>query len=211
MLMNGQLKRTIWSENKSTENRWVKNIHFPLDISYHVDRNVYDPHTRNETTRLEDKLIRVNNYTLVYNNSATTTTTYTTSYESCINQCRRIINWVNWKMIFFFCFLRSFVCYSCDKKSLWTRLMRYMNYRPGWWALYFFYCSIPVSIYVWYLCRRCNEVYNCQNCNTRPWPSYARSVVLIFYEWLSIAINSKSINFNSLTTSHFVYSIVVVC
>lgn len=41
--------------------------------------------------------------------------------------------------------------------------MRYMNYKPGWWAVYFFYCSIPVAIYVWYLCRRCEEVFPTKN------------------------------------------------
>lgn len=35
--------------------------------------------------------------------------------------------------------------------------MRHMNYKPGYYLTYFIYCMIPVSIYVWYLCRRRNE------------------------------------------------------
>lgn len=41
---------------------------------------------------------------------------------------------------------------------MWQRAMRYMNYKPGWWALYFVYCSIPISLYVWYLTRRSKDV-----------------------------------------------------
>lgn len=37
--------------------------------------------------------------------------------------------------------------------------MKSMNYKPGWWALYFLYILIPVSAYVWYLCRQVKEVY----------------------------------------------------
>lgn len=42
--------------------------------------------------------------------------------------------------------------------TLWGRMMRYMNYKPGWWASYFIYCMIPICIYAWYLStRRCSE------------------------------------------------------
>lgn len=43
------------------------------------------------------------------------------------------------------------------QNSLWTRTMRYMNYRPGYWALYMLYCSIPIGVYVAYLLRRSKE------------------------------------------------------
>lgn len=33
-------------------------------------------------------------------------------------------------------------------------MMKYMNYKPGWWASYFIYCMIPVCIYGWYLSTR---------------------------------------------------------
>lgn len=36
--------------------------------------------------------------------------------------------------------------------------MRRMNYKPGWWALYFLYLLIPASCYVFYLYRRAKEV-----------------------------------------------------
>lgn len=36
--------------------------------------------------------------------------------------------------------------------------MRHMNYKPGWWALYFLYLLIPASCYVFYLYRRAKEV-----------------------------------------------------
>lgn len=39
-------------------------------------------------------------------------------------------------------------------------MMRHMNYKPGYYLTYFIYCMIPVSIYVWYLCRRRNEDKN---------------------------------------------------
>lgn len=35
--------------------------------------------------------------------------------------------------------------------------MRYMNHKPGWWLLYFFYCAIPIAGYVTYLLRRSKE------------------------------------------------------
>lgn len=47
-----------------------------------------------------------------------------------------------------------------NKGTLWHRAMRSMNYKPGWWAVYFIYCAIPVSIYIWYLVRRAREVHN---------------------------------------------------
>lgn len=36
--------------------------------------------------------------------------------------------------------------------------MRHMNYKPGWWALYFLYLAIPAGCYVYYLYRRSKEV-----------------------------------------------------
>lgn len=33
-------------------------------------------------------------------------------------------------------------------------MMKYMNYKPGWWASYFIYCMIPICIYGWYLSTR---------------------------------------------------------
>ncbi|XP_049765930.1 calnexin isoform X2 [Schistocerca cancellata] len=44
-----------------------------------------------------------------------------------------------------------------DSETLWESAMRAMNYKPGWWALYFLYCIVPIAIYVWYLCRRVSE------------------------------------------------------
>jgi len=46
--------------------------------------------------------------------------------------------------------------------SLWGRMMKAMNYKPGWWALYFLYCAIPVVAYIWYLCKRAFEVQHSQ-------------------------------------------------
>lgn len=42
--------------------------------------------------------------------------------------------------------------------SLWGRMMKAMNYKPGWWALYFLYCIIPVVAYIWYLYKQIREV-----------------------------------------------------
>jgi hypothetical protein len=36
--------------------------------------------------------------------------------------------------------------------------MKALNYKPGWWALYFVYCAIPIGIYVYYLWKRVAEV-----------------------------------------------------
>ncbi|XP_011137857.1 calnexin isoform X2 [Harpegnathos saltator] len=44
-----------------------------------------------------------------------------------------------------------------ENDSLWGRMMKAMNYKPGWWALYFVYCAIPVVAYIWYLYKRCRE------------------------------------------------------
>ncbi|XP_060647337.1 calnexin isoform X2 [Drosophila nasuta] len=44
-----------------------------------------------------------------------------------------------------------------ESKTLWHRMMRHMNYKPGWWALYFLYLLIPASCYVFYLYRRAKE------------------------------------------------------
>ncbi|XP_058986682.1 calnexin isoform X1 [Musca domestica] len=44
-----------------------------------------------------------------------------------------------------------------ESKTWWHRLMRHMNYKPGWWALYFLYCSIPIGGYIYYLYRRAVE------------------------------------------------------
>ncbi|XP_032597402.1 calnexin isoform X2 [Drosophila grimshawi] len=44
-----------------------------------------------------------------------------------------------------------------ESKTLWHRMMRHMNYKPGWWALYFLYLLIPASCYVFYLYRRSKE------------------------------------------------------
>ncbi|XP_055682566.1 calnexin-like isoform X4 [Lutzomyia longipalpis] len=41
-----------------------------------------------------------------------------------------------------------------EADTLWDRAMKSMNYKPGWWIMYFIYCLIPISIYGWYLCRR---------------------------------------------------------
>ncbi|XP_028047243.1 calnexin isoform X2 [Monomorium pharaonis] len=47
-----------------------------------------------------------------------------------------------------------------ENDSLWGRMMRAMNYKPGWWALYFLYCAIPIVAYIWYLCKRAREVHS---------------------------------------------------
>jgi len=36
--------------------------------------------------------------------------------------------------------------------------MKYLNYKPGWWALYIAYCAIPITMYVCYLWKRVAEV-----------------------------------------------------
>lgn len=41
-----------------------------------------------------------------------------------------------------------------NKNTFWERMMANMNYKPGWYLSYFFYCMIPMSIYVWYLLSR---------------------------------------------------------
>ncbi|XP_017849363.1 calnexin isoform X2 [Drosophila busckii] len=46
---------------------------------------------------------------------------------------------------------------ASESKTWWHRLMRRMNYKPGWWALYFLYLLIPASCYVYYLLRRAKE------------------------------------------------------
>ncbi|XP_047357279.1 calnexin isoform X1 [Vespa velutina] len=47
-----------------------------------------------------------------------------------------------------------------ESETLWGRMMRSMNYKPGWWALYFCYCMIPIILYVWYLIKRSREEKN---------------------------------------------------
>lgn len=48
----------------------------------------------------------------------------------------------------------------CDTQvTLWGRILTATNYKPGWWALYFVYCAIPIVIYIWYLQKRYREVY----------------------------------------------------
>lgn len=37
-------------------------------------------------------------------------------------------------------------------------MLRAMNYKPGWWALYALYVAIPIVAYVACLVRRANEV-----------------------------------------------------
>jgi hypothetical protein len=37
-------------------------------------------------------------------------------------------------------------------------MMKTLNYKPGWWALYFVYCAIPIATYVCYLWKRVSEV-----------------------------------------------------
>lgn len=36
-------------------------------------------------------------------------------------------------------------------------MLRYMNYKPYWWAAYFVYCSVPITIYVCFLWSRRNK------------------------------------------------------
>lgn len=59
--------------------------------------------------------------------------------------------------------------------------MRSINYKPGWWAVYFVYCMIPIAIYVRYLYKSAkepndedNEEVNRANLNR----FYARNLVL---------------------------------
>ncbi|XP_059483645.1 calnexin isoform X2 [Neocloeon triangulifer] len=42
-------------------------------------------------------------------------------------------------------------------QTWWGKMMRRMNYKPGYWGIYFIYCLIPISCYVWYLYRRSKE------------------------------------------------------
>ncbi|XP_067618849.1 calnexin isoform X2 [Eurosta solidaginis] len=44
-----------------------------------------------------------------------------------------------------------------ESKTLWHRIMRRINYKPGWWALYFLYLLIPAGCYVYYLYGRAKE------------------------------------------------------
>lgn len=40
------------------------------------------------------------------------------------------------------------------KDTTWEKVMKHLNYKPGWWFIYFVYCSIPIIGYVCYLKRR---------------------------------------------------------
>lgn len=44
------------------------------------------------------------------------------------------------------------------KATLWERLLKKLNYKPGWWAIYFCYCAIPVVAYIYFLAQRVREV-----------------------------------------------------
>ncbi|XP_043786169.1 calnexin-like isoform X1 [Apis laboriosa] len=44
-----------------------------------------------------------------------------------------------------------------ESVTLWGRILKATNYKPGWWALYFIYCAIPVILYIWYLLKRIRE------------------------------------------------------
>ncbi|XP_043260945.1 calnexin-like isoform X1 [Colletes gigas] len=44
-----------------------------------------------------------------------------------------------------------------ESVTLWGRILKATNYKPGWWALYFLYCAIPIVIYIWYLQKRFRE------------------------------------------------------
>ncbi|XP_039746107.1 calnexin isoform X2 [Pararge aegeria] len=46
---------------------------------------------------------------------------------------------------------------NSDALTWWGRVLTATGYRPGWWALYVLYCSIPVAAYVTYLLRRAKE------------------------------------------------------
>uniref|UniRef100_A0A8D8CQ19 (northern house mosquito) hypothetical protein n=1 Tax=Culex pipiens TaxID=7175 RepID=A0A8D8CQ19_CULPI len=59
------------------------------------------------------------------------------------------------KYLYFNCIVVLNPTYA--KNTLWDRAMKYMGYKPGYWAAYFVYCSIPVIAYVWFLLRRRNE------------------------------------------------------
>lgn len=37
-------------------------------------------------------------------------------------------------------------------------MMRHMGYKPGWWAVYFIYCAIPIAIYARILVKFAKEV-----------------------------------------------------
>lgn len=49
------------------------------------------------------------------------------------------------------------ITFANQKNTFWERMMRKMNYKPGYYLTYFIYCMIPVSIYVTYLWRRRQE------------------------------------------------------
>ncbi|CAB3374588.1 Hypothetical predicted protein [Cloeon dipterum] len=42
-------------------------------------------------------------------------------------------------------------------QTWWGKMMRKMNYKPGYWGIYFIYCLIPICAYIWYLYRRTQE------------------------------------------------------
>ncbi|XP_076653263.1 calnexin isoform X3 [Halictus rubicundus] len=44
-----------------------------------------------------------------------------------------------------------------ESVTLWGRILKATNYKPGWWALYVLYCAVPVVLYVWYLLKRFRE------------------------------------------------------
>ncbi|XP_076683697.1 calnexin isoform X3 [Andrena cerasifolii] len=44
-----------------------------------------------------------------------------------------------------------------ESVSLWGRILKATNYKPGWWALYIVYCAVPVVLYIWYLLKRFRE------------------------------------------------------
>ncbi|KAE8746555.1 hypothetical protein FOCC_FOCC006789 [Frankliniella occidentalis] len=76
-------------------------------------------------------------------------------------------------------------------KTVWSRVMKSMNYKPGWWALYFLYILVPISAYVWYLCRQVKEeslvtrIINYSNDN--PW-LYAIYIVAVGLPLVLIAV-----------------------
>ncbi|XP_050493149.1 calnexin-like isoform X1 [Bombus huntii] len=44
-----------------------------------------------------------------------------------------------------------------ESVTLWGRILKVTNYKPGWWVLYFIYCAVPVVLYIWYLLKRVRE------------------------------------------------------
>lgn len=94
--------------------------------------------------------VQQNNYTRYVAPSSET-------FKVCL--WKRVILWlVMYELPSLFFSWKSFGGVCSYQATFWGKMMKILNYRPGWWALYFVYCAIPIGIYVCYLWKRVAEV-----------------------------------------------------